>query len=65
MAENEWERRHPDWMTLSGGLLALAFSAYVLGDGFPGIRIQWILALGAVVVGVIMLVASLRTRRDR
>ncbi|GAA4843879.1 hypothetical protein [Saccharopolyspora rosea] len=61
MADDE----RPDVLTLVAGLIALAVSGYVL-LGYAG-DLQWLLAVGAAVVGVLMLVVSLlrRSPQDR
>lgn len=58
-------RHRPDGLALAGGLLAMAVSVYIMADGFPGLRIESILAIAAVGMGIVMLIASVRTRRDR
>lgn len=50
----------PDLVTLVGGLAAVTVAGALLFD--LGAQVQWLLALTAVVVGVLMLAASLRTR---
>ncbi|PKW12796.1 hypothetical protein [Saccharopolyspora spinosa] len=66
MADNEInprpDRDGPDVMTLVAGLLSVAVAGGLL-FGFGG-HIQWLLAVAAVVIGVVMLIASFRTRRD-
>lgn len=64
--EREVERRGPDLLTLIVGLAALVVSAYVLSDGalwVPEIDARWVLAGGALTVGIVMLSASLRRKR--
>ncbi|GAA0525369.1 hypothetical protein GCM10011581_14600 [Saccharopolyspora subtropica] len=56
------DRDGPDMVTLVAGLLSLATAGYVLFGG--GGQLRWVLAVAAVAVGVVMLVASLRPRRD-
>jgi hypothetical protein len=58
-------REAPDTVTLVAGVLALMVSGYVLLGGFNYVHIQPLLAVGAVIVGIVMLIASLRSRRDR
>lgn len=53
--------RKTDIPLLVAGLCTLTVSAYVFVDGTWDV--QWLLALAAVVLGVGMLVASLRPRR--
>lgn len=53
-------RTGPDVVTLSAGVLALTLSAYVLFGAVPGL--PWLLAAGAIAVGVVMLIASGRSR---
>ncbi|MFI0467798.1 hypothetical protein ACH347_27275 [Saccharopolyspora sp. 5N102] len=66
MADEEITRRPdrggPDMFTLAGGLLAIVIAAGLL-LGFGG-DVQWLLAASAVAIGIVMLIASFRTRRD-
>ncbi|MBB5154848.1 hypothetical protein [Saccharopolyspora phatthalungensis] len=66
MAENEITRRPdrdgPDMVTLVAGLLSVAVAGGVLA-GFGG-HLQWLLAVAAVGIGITMLIASFRSRRD-
>jgi hypothetical protein len=70
------ERRSPDLLTLLAGLLSLAVASMALGGWMPGFPIfdpRWLLAGGAILVGVMLLAASVRPahrhrpdeRRDR
>ncbi|ALG13788.1 hypothetical protein [Kibdelosporangium phytohabitans] len=57
------ERKRPDLLTLFAGLAALVMSAYVLTDGqtwLPSFDPRWLLASGAVLVGLLLLGSSLR-----
>lgn len=54
------ERGGPDMVTLAGGLITVTVAGTVL-VGLGG-QLQWLLALAAVTIGIIMLIASLRTR---
>ncbi len=68
MAERESEvrRRGPDLLTLIAGIGTLLVSAYVLTDGalwIPSLDPRWLLAGGALVVGLALLMLSLRGRR--
>ncbi|PXY17231.1 hypothetical protein DI005_30705 [Prauserella sp. PE36] len=73
MAEQEnqsVEQRRPgvDLFTLLAGIATLLVSAYVLSDGhnwFPTVDLRWVLAGGAVLVGTLMLIASMRGGRKR
>jgi hypothetical protein len=59
------ERRGLDVFTLLLGLATLLVSGYVLTDGahwLPSFDLRWALAGGAVLVGVLMLAASMRRR---
>lgn len=65
MADREQNetKRFPDVLTLLAGLGTLLVSAYVLTDG--GFRVPnptWLLAGGALLVGLLMLASSLRKR---
>lgn len=65
-AERQVERRMPDVLTLIAGVATLLISTYVLTDGaigIPAIDLRWILAGGALLVGLVLLIASLRGRK--
>lgn len=65
MAEREQNetKRFPDVLTLLAGIGTLLVSAYVLTDGrFTIPNPTWLLAGGALLVGVLMLASSLRKR---
>ncbi|NIH82603.1 hypothetical protein [Amycolatopsis viridis] len=61
-------RRGVNVFTLILGVATLLVSAYVLSDGagwLPSFDLKWVLAGGAVFVGVLMLAASMRGGRRR
>lgn len=61
-------KRPVDVVTLLSGIAALLVSAYVLSDGvtwLPDMDLRWVLAGGAVLVGTLMLAASMRGGRGR
>ena len=61
--ERPARRRMPDLFTLFAGIATLCVSVYLLTDGqtwLPAIDARWALAGGALLVGVLMLLASLR-----
>ncbi len=65
-APEQGKRRGVDLFTLLAGVATLLISAYVLSDGdswLPSFDLRWILAGGAVLVGVLMLGASMRGGR--
>lgn len=65
MAEREQNetKRFPDVLTLIAGIGTLLVSAYVLTDGrFTIPNPTWLLAGGALLVGVLLLASSLRKR---
>jgi divalent metal cation (Fe/Co/Zn/Cd) transporter len=66
VTENEITRRNdregPDMVTLVAGLLSVAIAGGVL-LGFGG-QMQWLLAVAAVGIGIVMLIASFRPRRN-
>ena len=57
------QRQGPDLVTLVAGLLALALTAHIMIGG-PVAALLWVVPVGAVALGVAMLLASLRTRRE-
>jgi fatty acid desaturase len=62
----EVRRRGVDVFTLLVGLVALVASSYAITDGriwLPGLDFRWVIAGGALVVGLLLLAASLRPRR--
>lgn len=62
------ERRGLDPLTLLAGIGALLVCGAALTDGsglLPGVDTRWLLAAGAVLVGLLMLVAALRRPADR
>jgi len=64
--EPEVRRRGPDGLTLVAGIATLLVSAYVLTDGalwIPSLDPRWLLAGGALAVGLFLLMLSLRGRR--
>jgi L-asparagine transporter-like permease len=64
--EREVGRRRPDVFTLIMGIATLGVSGFVLSDGemwFPEVDPRWVVAGVALVVGVIMLGASVRGRK--
>lgn len=67
--EQQVSRRRPDLLTLLAGIATLLVASYVLSDGatwLPVLDARWVLAGGAVLVGVLLLAGSLRGgRRDR
>lgn len=61
-------RRFPDVLTLLAGLGTLLVSAYVLTDGriwMPELNFTWVLAGGALLVGLLLLGSSVRGGRKR
>jgi hypothetical protein len=64
VADREQEtKRFPDVLTLIAGIGTLLVSAYVLTDGrFTIPNPTWLLAGGALLVGILLLASSLRKR---
>jgi hypothetical protein len=63
--EKTTERKRPDLLTLFAGIAALVMAAYVLTDGktwLPSFDPRWLLAGGAVLVGLLLLGTSVRRR---
>lgn len=67
VTEPEPVRRGPDPVALLAGLATVAVAILALTDSLTAVDLRWVLAGGAIVVGVIVLAASSRprTRRDR
>ena len=66
--EREVGRRGPDVLTLVAGIATLLVSAFVLTDGalwIPSLDPRWLVAGGALVVGLFLLMASVRGGRRR
>ncbi|MGB3440269.1 MAG: hypothetical protein WBA97_16100 [Actinophytocola sp.] len=62
--QNETRRGFPDLLTGLAGIGTLLVSAYVLTDGAFNIpNPTWLLAGGALLVGVLLLASSLRGKR--
>lgn len=60
-------RRVPDLVTLAVGLVALAVSLSALLGGLgwlPGVDVRWVLAAVAILVGLILVIGSIRPRRS-
>jgi hypothetical protein len=61
-------RRFPDPVAMIVGIATLVVSAYVLSDGawdLPAVDPRWLIAGGALFVGLMLLGASLRPNRRR
>jgi hypothetical protein len=62
--EQNETRRFPDILTLLAGLGTLLVSAYVLTDGaFAVPNPTWVIAGGALLIGILLLASSLRGKR--
>jgi hypothetical protein len=64
--DRDVKRRGPDLLTLIAGIATLLVSAYVLTDGqvgIPSVDPRWLLAGGALLVGLVLLIASARGRK--
>jgi hypothetical protein len=64
--DDEPRRRWPDPLNLIAGLITLGVAVYALTDGrvgLHGVDPKWIIAAGALLIGVLLLGASLRPRR--
>jgi hypothetical protein len=61
-------RRFPDPLNLIVGLLTIGVAAYALTDGhwgLPAMDPRWVVAGGALLIGLLLLGASLRPKRRR
>jgi uncharacterized membrane protein HdeD (DUF308 family) len=68
ITETKRRRQGPDLLTLFAGLVALAMACMALANwvpSFPSLDPRWLLAGGAVLVGVLLLIASVRPPRSR
>ena len=62
------KRRRPDLLPLLAGIASLLVSAYVLTDGaiwLPILNPRWLLAGGAMLVGLLLLGGSMRGKRRK
>lgn len=57
-------RRRPEMLTLVTGLLALLVATAAFVGEVPPIDVRWVLAGGAAVLGLVLLVGSVRGRRQ-
>lgn len=67
-AETQPAKRGVDVFTLIVGIATLLISAYVLSDGaswLPQFDFRWVIAGGAVLVGLLLLGASFGSKRRR
>lgn len=58
--------RGPDLLTLAAGLAALGISLSALLGGIgwlPGVDARWVLAAVAILVGLVLVIGSIRPRR--
>ncbi|AOS65724.1 hypothetical protein [Actinoalloteichus hymeniacidonis] len=56
-----------DLLTLVSGVIALLVAGYVLANSIgwvPLYQARWLLAAGAVIIGLVLLLGSLRSRRE-
>lgn len=56
-------RRRPDALTLVTGLLALVTAVFAFVGEVPALDVRWVLAAGAALVGLTLLVSSVRGHR--
>jgi hypothetical protein len=64
--KREAGRRGPDILTLVAGIATLLVSSYALTDGkvwVPSLDPRWLLAGGALLVGILLLIGSMRGRK--
>ena len=57
--------RRPDGLTLVTGLLTLVLAVFAFVGDVPAVDLRWVLAAGAALVGLTLLVSSVRGRRGR
>ncbi len=55
--------RRPDGLMLVTGLLALVLAVFAFIGDVPAVDLRWVLAAGAALVGLTLLVSSVRGRR--
>jgi hypothetical protein len=66
--DRELQRRPFDPMLLILGVVTLGAAGYILSYNyvdFPALDFRWVLAGGGLLIGLLMLTASLRPRRRR
>jgi hypothetical protein len=66
--EQERRRRFPDPVNLVVGVLTLLAAGYAISDGHWGLGSvdpRWVIAGGALLIGLLLLGASVRPRRGR
>ncbi|WP_028933893.1 hypothetical protein [Pseudonocardia spinosispora] len=66
VTETKRRRQGPDLLPLLAGLVTLAMACMALANwvpNFPSLDPRWLLAGGAVLVGVLLLIASVRPPR--
>lgn len=56
-------RRRPQALTLVTGLLALVLSVFAFVGELPPVDVRWVFAGGAAVLGLALLIGSVRGRR--
>lgn len=56
-------RRRPELMTLVTGVLALLLSVAAFVGELPAVDARWVLAAGAAVLGLTLLVGSMRKQQ--
>lgn len=64
MADLETGRRRPEPVTLVAGLLAIVLAVFAFVGELPPIDPRWVLAVGAALLGLVLLVSSMRGRRE-
>ena len=64
MAELETGRRRPQPMTLVVGLFAIVLAVFAFVGELPAVDPRWVLAAGAAALGLVLLVSSVRGRRE-
>lgn len=57
-------RGGPDPLTLVAGMVAVGTAGWALFDSGNILAPHWMLAIGSMIIGIVLLILSVRTRRE-